>query len=833
MNRKINMLLSTALTGMCFTLSQPVLAQEESAQAETSGVQDIVVTARRTEENLQTTPVAVTALGEASLVEAQVKDVADLQRTAPSLVISKGTAGTSGFALVAIRGQGNLQPILANDPAVGTYIDGVYVARPSVGLTDLQDIQRVEVLRGPQGTLFGRNTTGGAINIISNDPTDQFEGQVRGEVGNFDYKSIQATLNIPLADNLSSRFNYGFRQRDGFGKSLTTGRDIGNLDSHFARGKVKYEGEGWDITLSGDYNKMKDTGQNIQLKAVNEAVINGSLRPGFSNAFFGTPNFASLTPAQQAVVQGAINGLYLNPLNAGLHSKDNWWDNTARGTLPNAGAAALPADVQALYGVPPFNNLEVYGFAGTINVELGGLNLKSITAYRHNMNKGLNDTDATAAGLLATFSGSTSEYYSQELQLSGDITDALSFITGGYYGHEKGDEYSRSQIFGGLLRDSTADITNETFGLFAQGYYQITDTLRTVAGFRYTWDTRDSVLHNRQILGLPYNAPVAGTPTGINCTVTNPDTPPTADTCNQTQNAKFNYPAWTFGLDWQASDDVFVYAKTSGAAKAGGWNLRAGGLPAFKPEKVMDVEAGLKADLFDRRVRFNTAIFHTWKKDNQAIVNSFVEGIGVTQYIQNNGKARIWGIENELTVIPWEGMEVNANLSLMDGKYKSGTFNETQVIAGSGCPTINGVANSCVVDLSDLPLIQLPKTQFNISAKQTFPVGEAELSIQGNYAYVSKQYFNQVKPADQQSDAVKAQYARENELGQIPGYGLFNARVAIQLENPNIEFAGFMRNIANKKYNVRSFSDLYRQLGIAAEYAGDARTWGISMAYKF
>src|SRR5690606_20522612 len=173
--------------------------------------------------------------------------------------------------------------------------------------------------------------------------------------------------------------------------------------------------------------------------------------------------------------------------------------------------------------------------------------------------------------------------------------------------------------------------------------------------------------------------------------------PVTATTCNQAQNAKFNYPAWNAGLDWQASDNLFLYVATRGAAKAGGWNLRAGGLPAFAPEKVKDVEAGLKVDLFDRRLRFNTAVFHTWKDDNQAIVNSFVDGIGVTQYIQNNGKVRIWGWENELTLVPWEGMTLNVNGSLQDGKYAKGSFSETQVVAGSGCTNPAGVVDGCVV----------------------------------------------------------------------------------------------------------------------------------------
>jgi iron complex outermembrane receptor protein len=799
-------LMTSALVGTLYAMPQVAFAADPvpvaQAAEETTQIQDIVVTARRKEESLQSTPVAVTALSQAALITAKVENVLDLQRTAPGLTIARGSAGGDGIVFVSIRGQGNLQPILANDPAVATYIDGVYVARPSTGLTDIQDVQRIEVLRGPQGTLFGRNTTGGAVNILSNDPDQNLSVRVKGELGNYNTHGLGATVNVPLTDTLAFRVNYNFLEHDGYGKASNTGRDLADTTNHFVRAKLKYESGGLSVTLSGDYNKTHNHGQLISLQSINPAAI-------------PVPSFIPL-------------------LQAGLHSKDNWWSNTATGTsVPstNPAFAGLPADVKALYGAQPFNQLEVYGFGAIVEGEVGAFKLKSITGYRHSKNYGLSDTDGTAAPLLATYAGSTSHYISQEFQVSGDITDQLSFISGAYYGIEKGDEFSRSQIFGGLIRDSNADATNKTAGLFAQAYYSITPTIHAVGGFRYTWDVRNTVLHNAQVLGLPYNVAVAGTPTGINCTVT-PSVPVTATTCNQDQNAKFHYPAWTAGLDWQATDQLFLYVKTSGAAKAGGWNLRAGGLPAFKPEKVKDVEVGFKADLFDRRVRFNTAAFYTMKSDNQAIVNAFVPGIGVTQYIQNNGKVRIWGIESELTVIPWEGMTLNGNVSLQDGKYKKGSFSEIQVVAGSGC-NAGGVVNGCLVDLSGLPLIQLPKKQINLGATQKFNVDKGVMSVTGGWSYISSQHFDTVLAAPQQSAAVQAQYATENRLGKIPGYGLFNGRIAYQLENPNVEVAVYGRNIANKKYIVRRFPDLYRTLGISAEYAGYPGTYGMEVTVKF
>lgn len=164
--------------------AQDVTSATQSANGGHAGIEDIVVTARRTEERLQTTPVAVTALSSQSLETAQVQDATDLQRVTPSFSIQTGGPSVSGLVFVSIRGQQNQNPGTANDPTVATYIDGVYVPRPSQGQTDLDDLQRLEVLRGPQGTLFGRNTTGGAVNIITADPKDYFEVIAKGEVGN-------------------------------------------------------------------------------------------------------------------------------------------------------------------------------------------------------------------------------------------------------------------------------------------------------------------------------------------------------------------------------------------------------------------------------------------------------------------------------------------------------------------------------------------------------------------------------------------------------------------------------------------------------------------------
>ncbi|WP_375198058.1 TonB-dependent receptor plug domain-containing protein, partial [Sphingobium sp.] len=187
-------------------MAQPAYAQQPQSGA-SEGIQDIVVTARRTEESLQTTPIAVTALTPEALTTAKVENVVDLQRTAPGLVIGRGSAGGDGIVFVAIRGQGNLQPILANDPAVATYIDGIYIPRPSTGMTDIQDVQRLEVLRGPQGHLFGRNTVAGAVNITTRGPTREFEGRYRTGLGNHHGRENFASVSGPVSEDLLGKIS--------------------------------------------------------------------------------------------------------------------------------------------------------------------------------------------------------------------------------------------------------------------------------------------------------------------------------------------------------------------------------------------------------------------------------------------------------------------------------------------------------------------------------------------------------------------------------------------------------------------------------------------------
>ncbi len=808
---------STALASLSFfsAISVPAVAEETSSPA---GIEDIVVTARRTEENLQTTPVSITALSNNTIKQAQITDAAGLQRAAPSLSIATGAPGGSGFIYVSIRGMPALNPGVANDPSVATYVDGVYVPRPSQGSADLIDLQRAEVLRGPQGTLFGRNTTGGALNIVTVNPSGDFEGQFRVQAGNYDYRNVNAVLNVPLnGDELAARFVYDFVDRDGYARNATSNRDLKDRNSHYARAKLRWEpaGSDWTVTLSGDYNILKDHGQFVGLAAVN---------PGASAAI------------------GAINTA--TPLAPFVHSKANWY--TAYGipfsTNPPVGAnyGALTAG-----GRDAYNRVEAYGGNLTVQAELGAVTLKSISAYRYSNAIGLNELDGTPAQILAAESAYKSDQYSQELQFSGNVSDRLSYIFGAYYSTESGRESSVSQTFGSFAAATPAPnfgfglnygtVKNKSLGLFGQAYYRLTDAIRLTGGLRWTWDKRQVVLLNRTNLVLNTCAPEL---------VSNPGF---VAPCSLPRAVKYDYPAWTAGIDVEITDDVFAYAKTSRASKAGGFNMRNGSAatPPFEPETVKDVELGLKFSAFDNRLRINTAAFYSWQNKVQRNASDCITAPGAaacttTQFLRNSGNARVYGGELEVSAVPWEGMLLSGNLALLDGKYVGGTFIEQQQFAPvAGANTSNCVAGTaagtvrCSVDRSGEALPQMPKKQFSISATQTVPTGLGEVTIHANYAYIGKQNFGLFTSDPRRPAAYMAAIAIANRINTIAGYGLISGRVALQIEDPDLELSLFARNIGGKKYVTRAFADQLPTLGTAIDYIGDPFTWGVGLTYRF
>ena len=777
-------------------------AQTEQAETEQNGGFDIIiVTARKADEDLQKTPVAVTAIDAKAIAALQVDTAMDVQRVAPGLLARGAGTGPTAIVTFALRGNAQNSPNSVTDSAVGVYLDGVYLARPIASNLGFLDIANIQVVRGTQGTLFGRNTTGGAVQFTTVQPDGEFSGYVKGEIGNYDHYLVEGAATLPIAgDELSVRVAGRYTERDGYGRNRFTGAPLGDIDSDVStRGTIRWAPESMPITLtvSGEYLKSNDNGTLHALGAVNP-----------------TGPLATLFPGQFSPNQ--------------IQTRQNYYDNFGNTTTASANVNT------------PRNYNRAYGFTGTLEIDLGGAEIKSISAFRDSNSGNTLDLDGTPAGGIEFDSQYRQEQISQELQLSGS-SGAFEWIVGGYYFKETGDERSDSYALhdvpalGGLnLAPSGRNLTDfksESKAVFAQANYNVTDALRVTAGVRYTWDDRSINAHGvNNIRGVP--EPVFRP--GVGVVVIQPDTcrvgpnagttPPTP--CNDPQSASFSYPAWTFGVDYQVNSDLLVYAKTGGASLSGGFNTRPTppGRLSFSPEDVRDVEAGFKGEFLNRTLQTNVAVFHVWREGVQNIVNGLVNG-GLTQFAQNSGNIRSYGVELEARALPWEGMEIRGAVSRLWSSYEDGSFID--------------IGTNGTFDRSDEKPAQTPKWTLNVGATQTLEADWGETSFHLDYAYISARNFGQ-ETADLTNPALTpAQIATRisntaiaNSLGTLPGYGVLNGRITVEIADTNIELAVWGRNMLGKRYAQNLFNS-YGQLGFVAYNAGPPATFGGTATFRW
>jgi len=781
--------------------AQSAPAEEETADQ--GGIAEIIVTARKSSENIQSVPVAVTALSADDLASKQVFEVTDLARTAPSLTISTGGTGPASIVYLAIRGQAQNSPNSLSDSSVGIYMDGVYVARPIVGNLGFLDMASAEVLRGPQGTLFGRNTTGGALNLTSNRPSNEYEGMLKVGFGNYNYQSIEGMVNAPVSDEAGIRIAGRYGKRDGYFRNNKIGYPQGSIDKDLVlRGTLVYAPAESNLkfTLIGDLVRYADDGNATAVAAINPGVLSLPAYGAFINSEFSQ----FVTAAQQPAFTAA---------------NSKWTDTFSR---PQTG----DAEIDKLQ-----NNNDVDAIAGTIEWDLGGVNIKSITAYRksftndsldlHGFPSSVNPftpflPNATSA-FISTYNN---KQFSQELQLSGS-SGALDWQTGVYYFKESGDEQSRAFVLGGVAAARTlSDYSSRSAGTYAQINYNVSDALRVTGGLRYTWDKRTIDRHSTDTWRKPDNLEV--------CTV-GPNSGKTAEAapCSDPGSASFKYPAWTLGLDYRVNDQLFLYAKTSGASMSGGFNSRFVPAPftqQFSPEKVRDAEFGFKGDFLDRRLRTNMAFFYAKQSNVQRIVNALV-GTSLTQFVTNAGKVNAKGFEFEGTALPWGGMELTGSLSYLDAKYVRGSRNENQ-----------GTASAPVfVDRAGEPVTQAPKWTWNIGATQTFETSFGDVSLHADYAYIADRAMDAAtaKPLAQGGTQANINaIAIANAASIVKGYGLLNGRIAINFDSPDIELAFWGRNLANQAWFTNVFNN-YTGLGATVQFQGAPRTFGATATIKF
>jgi iron complex outermembrane receptor protein len=605
---------------LAFAFSRPSGADENinsPREIDSTPLEEVIVTAQRREENLQRVPVAVTALTTVELERRQIRELLGLQYAIPTLYIAP-TVANNMTATISLRGQAEVDFVPTVDPAVGLYLDGVYLARATGANLDLIDMERVEVLRGPQGTLFGRNTIGGAINLVANKPGPSLEGSLQVRAGNFSTLDVRGMLNVPLgSDGNAARIAASHMEHSGYGHAVLVHRDLSDDDTDFVRAELRLKpADRWTLDLSFDSTNTRTSTQLITFIA---GFDEANLIPAAS----GNPDDSLANYA------GVVDG--------------NVQDNR----------------------VGNFDG-RVWGASATLLGELGAATFKSISAWRDlDVSVENNDNDGTPYDVLGIVHRNQAEQqFSQEFQLHGLAFQSRLDWTGGVlFFTEKATFAQLSVVLVPLLPaesllSGTAE--NESAAGYLQGTLALKAALRLTAGVRYNVDWRQLTSRN------------AVTVDGEEICRVDPSLLDTAGICNATlPRRKFSDVPFTVGIDYIPASNALLYVKVSRAYRAGGYNMR-GGTPlellTVGPEQVLSYEVGAKTEFLQQRLRANLALFYSDYDDIQ--LGQFVPDPagGITAIRQNAGQARIQGGELEITALVAK-LRLASALGVSDGKY--------------------------------------------------------------------------------------------------------------------------------------------------------------------
>lgn len=617
---------SVIVAALMTSCAVPALAQEPD-QVNEGGIAEIVVTAERRETNLQDTPLALTALNADALQASGVTVINDIAATVPNLTSTTGPQGSSD-ANFFVRGVGQFDFIITNDPGVGLYVDGVYLGRTIGAMLDSGDIERVEVLRGPQGTLFGRNTLGGAINIVSRQPDPSgFSGNASATYGSRDRLDLTAGVNAPIGGDSAFRISGFYREQDGFARNAVTGARFGATDRFGGRAQLRLGfGENLRIDLAADYS----------LDRSNPA-------PSVLRAIVPAPFFPPAAVAD-------------------IHDPANFYRVFASNS--------------------PVARNETYGFSGTVTLELGPATLKSISAYRKLDGFSTSDPDGTRYELYDQDVTTEQNQFSQEIQLAGDaFDDHLSYLLGGYYFRENAQQVL-GLCFAPISSPAVAPFTpcntwtqgndqkTRSTALFGQVRYKLSEQISVTVGGRYTWDKK-RIISNQFFdfrpqgvgpgaifgFGLP---PVLLGQNIVLPIVTNlPD------------RAKFNKFTPKVGVEFAPNSDILMFASYSKGFRAGGFNGRLiapqTSVPSYAPDSNDTYELGFKSDWLERTLRVNGTLFYSKYKD----IQQTIADPAVQFRVANAGDADLKGFELEITAAPTDKLRFDAAIGYTSSKFKN------------------------------------------------------------------------------------------------------------------------------------------------------------------
>ena len=777
--------------------SSAALAQVTKASDSDVGLEEIVVTAQKRAENLQDVPISVAAVSSQSVADLHATTLQGLQGSVPNVQINNYTTVPT-TAVYTIRGIGIIEP----DPYAGNTVSIVVDGLPqffSLGaLADIYDVERIEVLRGPQGTLFGANTTGGVVNVVNTQPQKDFGGKLDLTYGNYNHWQAAGVLNVPVSDTLAARFVVSHDQRDGWITNVVDGRDLGRVNVTLFRGIVKYAPTSdFDLTLSGEYDRVRNG---------SPVVVQGAL------------------PGEAAYVPTGFRGQYVSPcLPAGqrCHAPKKYLAGQNFGpTLPNGFGPNGPGGT-VVDPIKDIENLDSYSGTMTVNVRNTAIgDITAITGYKHFDDINFTDQGGGSVWSVDTRRQTRGWQISQELRTAVDISDGIKLQVGGFYLKDHYNHQSDLRLdfsgpitynflnntvtkgFPGFHVRNLEDQDNYSISGFAQTYINLTDKLRLQAGIRYTHEQTKML------------ASAANSLAAISGITTFEATEP-----NGTPNLSFgviapprgvkswNNVGWKLGLDYKVTDDVMLYGYWARGFKSGGFTGRiaiAQDIGPYDPEHVDTYEAGIKTDLLDHRLRMNLSSFYTNYRDMQLAVIGFAVDPNSGQTLQTNSiinaaSSHIKGFEAEVAAVPVRGLTFAASLAYLSAKYSDFLF----ATGGGG-----------TIDLKGQRLQNAPKWSGSISATYEFPIGSMNGRIRGQYNFQSEKLLTNI---------------RDTPRSRVQPQHIVNANADLEI-NKNFTVGVFATNLFDNRY-INAANDFPGVLG-PVSYA-PPRQFGVSGTFKF
>lgn len=708
-------------------------AAEAADASNASAIEELVVTAQKRSENIQDVPISIVAISGETLRKAGINDFQNLTQLAPGLVTDANSDPRA--ARIGLRGVTTAQDN-GKQSSVGVFIDGVFMSRVGMAFTELADIDHVEVLRGPQGTLFGMNTSAGLIHIITAKPNlTDVKGFVEGVVGNYSRREVRASITGPLIpDVLGGSFSFFKTDRGGTVYNPTQGENVNDQHRYGFRGKLGYHRDNLDVQLIADYSKEdSNCCGNVLL----------FLKPGATVSGLGLPA-APLAPAGYP-----YSRIKLTPL---------------RDFIKPEGA----------------------GVSAEVNYTLPGMTLTSVTAWRKWDITAQNDAGGIARPVIQTAGAQKHDQYSQELRLASSTDGPMQWVGGLFYfnRHSKAHGYTRfvppafhSATQNGVTLDDFR-IDDISYAAFGQVSYKFTEAFKVAVGARYSREKQDAadVQVAQNFLSPVYNRKSSRNEGQLTYTVTG---------------------------TYDISPDVMTYVSVARGFKPGGFDL---GRPLsfsqfqFEEETNLNIEAGVRATLLDRRLLFNATLFHTAYKNFQTIQ---FDGL---QFLSGNApKFTSKGLELEVVARPVAGLSLSGQASFISAKY-----NDFKLGA---CP--QGVAGAC--DLTGRTLPQAPKTTYNLTAAYEHPLAATTWTgfVQGDYAYRSKAFFNQ---------------ALDPNLVQ-KAYGIVNARIGVRSAD-GLKVEVYATNLFKKDFMAFAFNAPLISGGYEG-FLGDPRFYGVRVRKEF